>query len=65
MNFNYSNINTLGALKASGYKSKSIKQELRENLVEALRQKKTLFKGILGFEDTVIPDLQRAILSFS
>jgi magnesium chelatase subunit I len=63
MNLNYSNINTLGALKASGYKSKSIKQELRENLVEALRQKKTLFKGILGFEDTVIPDLQRAILS--
>jgi len=56
-------MNTLGQLKASGYKSKSIKQEMRDNLVAALRNKTPLFQGILGFEDTVLPDLQRAILS--
>lgn len=54
---------TLGQLKASGYQSKSIKQEMRDNLVAALRNKTPLFQGILGFEDTVLPDLQRAILS--
>ncbi len=63
MNLNFSNIKTLGELKSAGYQSKSIKQEMRDNLTEALRQKKNLFKGILGFEDTVIPDLQRAVLS--
>lgn len=57
------NITTLGELKASGYKSRSIKEELRANLIKKLKAKETVFKGILGFEDTVIPDLERAILS--
>lgn len=56
-------IKTLGELKAVGYQSKSIKQELRDNLIEALKNKENVFAGIHGYEDTVIPDLQRAILS--
>jgi magnesium chelatase subunit I len=56
-------IHTLGELKASGYQSKSIKDELRDNLILALQQKKNIFPGVLGYESTVIPDLQRAILS--
>lgn len=56
-------IKTLGELKAAGYQPKSIKQELRENLIHALRNRQEVFKGIHGYEDTVIPDLQRAILS--
>ncbi len=54
---------TLGELKKSGYKSRSVKDELRENLIEKLRKKEEIFKGILGFENTVIPDIERAILS--
>ncbi len=54
---------TLGELKQSGYKPRSIKQELRENLMRKIANKETVFEGILGFEDSVIPDLQRAILS--
>jgi magnesium chelatase subunit I len=56
-------IKTLAQLKASGYKPKSIKQELRDNLIEKLKQKQNVFEGIWGYEETVIPDLERAILS--
>ncbi len=56
-------IQTLGQLKASGYRPKSIKQELRDNLVNILRQRKRVFDGIIGFDDTVLPDIERAILS--
>ena len=58
-----SEVNTLGKLKKSGYKPKSIKEELRANLIEKLKSGKKVFDGILGFDDTVIPDLERAILS--
>lgn len=57
------NIKTLGELKASGYRSRSVKEELRENLIKQLKNKEAGFEGIIGFEDTVIPDLQTAILS--
>lgn len=57
------NIKTLGELKKSGYKSRSIKEELRENLIQKLRNKETVFAGIWGYEETVIPDLERAILA--
>lgn len=57
------NIKTLGELKASGYKSKTIKEELRENLVAKLKSKQNVFEGIWGYEETVIPDLERAILA--
>jgi len=57
------NIKTLGELKKSGYAAKGIKDELRNNLIEKIKKKETIFKGIIGFEDTVIPELERAILS--
>jgi magnesium chelatase subunit I len=57
------NIENLGQLKASDYQSRTIKRELRENLIERLENKQTVFKGIYGYDDTVIPELQRAILS--
>ncbi|HMQ46511.1 MAG TPA: sigma 54-interacting transcriptional regulator [Saprospiraceae bacterium] len=54
---------TLGELKKSDYQPKNIKDELRDNLIRKIRNKETIFEGIIGFEDTVIPDLERAILS--
>ena len=54
---------TLGALKASGYQSRSVKQELRDNLIKKLKNQEEVFPGIIGFDDTVLPDVQRAILS--
>ncbi len=56
-------ITSLGELKASGYTSKSIKEELRANLLDKLSKKEGTFPGIWGFEHTVIPDIERAILS--
>lgn len=56
-------INTLGQLKASGYAPLSVKEELRKNLILKLKSGKPVFDGIYGFEHTVIPDLERAILS--
>ncbi|WP_432221580.1 magnesium chelatase [Flavobacterium sp. TMP13] len=57
------NINTFGELKQSGYKSQSIKDELRYNLREKIKTGKSAFEGVHGFENTVIPELERAILS--
>lgn len=56
-------IKTLGELKKTDYKSRSVKDELRANLIKQLQTKEGGFEGIVGFEDTVIPDLQTAILS--
>lgn len=56
-------IRTLGALKASGYQPKNIKQEVRDNLIASIKEGKETFNGILGYEDTVIPDVERALLS--
>lgn len=56
-------IRTLGQLKAAGYEPKLVRQELRDNLIQKLRAKEPVFEGIWGYEETVIPDLQRAILS--
>ncbi len=60
---NIANINTLGDLKKSGYQSRSVKDEVRENLIRSIQQKENPFTGIIGYEDTVIPDTERAILS--
>lgn len=57
------NIKTLKALKASGYKTKSIKEEMRDNLIRKMQNGEERFPGIVGYEDTVIPDTERAILS--
>ncbi len=56
-------IKTLGELRASGYKPRSIKEEIRQNLIEKLKKGETTFPGIVGYEDTVIPDVERALLS--
>lgn len=60
---NINEIKTLGQLKATGYQPKSIKEELRQNLIQALRADENPFEGIIGYENSVIPDLERAILS--
>jgi magnesium chelatase subunit I len=57
------NCNTLGELKKSGYVSKSIKDEIRTNLIKKIKAKENAFPGILGYEDSVIPDTERALLS--
>jgi len=56
-------IKTLGELRAAGYEPRSVKEELRENLMARLQAKQPVFEGIYGYEHTVIPDLQRAILA--
>ena len=56
-------IKTLSELKKANYKSKSIKDELRDNLIKNIKAKKTTFEGVHGYENTVIPELERAILS--
>ncbi len=56
-------IKLLGELKASGYQSKSIKDELRDNLIQHMEAGTTVFEGVHGFENSVIPELERAILS--
>lgn len=56
-------IKTLGALKHSGYQSKSIKEEIRQNLVKKLAQGEQVFTGIHGYENSVIPDVERALLA--
>ena len=56
-------IRTLGQLKAAGYQPKSIKDEMRENLIKKIQAKEDVFPGIYGYEDSVIPDVERAILS--
>ncbi len=53
---------TLGALRASGYRRRSVKTELRENLIERIRSGAPIFPGIVGYEDTVIPSVVNAIL---
>ena len=56
-------IKTLGELKKSGYGTLPIKEELRNNLIEKLKNKEEVFPGIYGYEDTVIPNLEKAILA--
>ena len=60
---NIKEIKTLGDLKASSYESKSVKEELRANLIQKLQNKEKVFHGVIGFDDTVLPDIERAILS--
>jgi magnesium chelatase subunit I len=54
---------TIGALRETGYRPKTVKEELRGNLIAALAAKREMFKGIVGYETTVIPQIENAILS--
>src|SRR5262249_58538697 len=56
-------IQTLGDLRRSSYRSRSVKQEIRDNLVRKLQTGDKLFPGIIGYDETVIPQLVNAILS--
>src|ERR1044071_4882516 len=56
-------IRTLGELRASGYKPRPVKEEIRQNLITSIREKRNPFQGIIGYDDTVIPDVERALLS--
>jgi len=57
------NARTLTELKANGYERRSVKDELRANLIAKLRAGEKLFQGILGYEETVIPQLVNAVLA--
>ena len=63
MKLDYKNIHKLGALKAAGYQTKSVKDELRDNLIDKIKKGEDVFTGVWGYEDSVIPELERAILS--
>lgn len=54
---------TVGELRESGYKVLSVKEEMRKNLIQKIRDGEELFPGIIGYEDTVIPQIENAILS--
>jgi magnesium chelatase subunit I len=54
---------TLGQLRASGYSPRSVKTELRSNVLARLRAGQTAFPGIVGFDDTVLPELESALLA--
>jgi magnesium chelatase subunit I len=54
---------TLGELKASGYQPVSIKEEMRRNLISLIKAKKPVFTGIIGYDETVIPQVENAVLS--
>jgi magnesium chelatase subunit I len=54
---------TLGELKTSGYAARSVKDEMRANLIKKLKSGEKLFQGILGYEESVIPQLVNAVLS--
>jgi magnesium chelatase subunit I len=63
MKLDHTKINTLGELKTAGYQSKSIKDELRTNLLGKIASGEETFQGVWGYENSVIPELERAILS--
>src|SRR6266480_209177 len=54
---------TISELRESGYRLLPIKEEMRKNLITKLRQGEELFPGIIGYDDTVIPQVENAILS--
>jgi len=60
---NIKKIKTIADLKKTSYSSRSVKEELRDNLILKMQKGETVFPGIYGYEDTVIPNLERAILS--
>ena len=56
-------ISTLGELRQSNYRTRPVKQEIRDNLVRKLQDGEHLFPGIIGYDETVVPQLVNAILS--
>ncbi|HET8600680.1 MAG TPA: sigma 54-interacting transcriptional regulator [Segeticoccus sp.] len=60
---NAARIETLGQLREAGYRPRTVKAEIRENLLERLRSGQPAFPGIVGFDDTVLPELETALLA--
>src|SRR5258706_12101414 len=56
-------VKTFGDLKKTGYKNRSVKEEIRGNLISKMKNRENTFPGIIGYEDSVIPDTERALLS--
>src|ERR1051325_7455722 len=54
---------TVRELRQRGYRPKSVKQELRDNLIARLRKNEPFLPGIVGYDDTVVPQIENAILS--
>ncbi|MGC4805091.1 magnesium chelatase [Micromonospora sp. DT233] len=54
---------TLGALRAAGHRHRTVKQELRDNLLARMRAGEERFPGIVGYDDTVLPEVERALLA--
>ncbi|MFW2382606.1 MAG: magnesium chelatase, partial [Acidimicrobiales bacterium] len=54
---------TLGELRAAGWKSRPIKDEIREHTLQRIRDGQTMFPGVQGYDDTVVPQLQHALLA--
>ena len=60
---NINKIKTLKELKESGYEIRSVKEELRQNLLNRLNKNEEIFPGIIGYDETIVPELQNALLS--
>ncbi|MGA2409400.1 MAG: sigma 54-interacting transcriptional regulator [Candidatus Binataceae bacterium] len=56
-------LSTLGELKCAGYRPKPVRIEMRDNLLERLRRKERVLPGIVGYDDTVIPDIENGVLA--
>src|SRR3954470_6556907 len=56
-------VHTLGDLRRSGFRSRPVKLEIRDNLMRKLQANESLFPGIIGYDETVVPQLINAILS--
>ncbi len=54
---------TLGELRATGHEFRTVKEELRDNLLHKLRSGEPRFPGIVGYDDTVLPEVERALLA--
>jgi magnesium chelatase subunit I len=54
---------TIGELRESGYRPLTVKQEMRKNLIQRLQNGESLFEGIVGYEDTVLPQIENAVLA--
>ena len=57
------NARTVGELRKSGYAPRSVKQELRDNLIARLKRNEPFLPGIVGYDETVVPQIENAILS--
>ena len=54
---------TVGELKASGYRPRSVKEEMRANLIRKIAAGEEIFPGIVGYEETVLPQIENAVLA--